>query len=708
MTLYITEKPSQVAALGDALRANQITDYKIVPLAGHLLELFNLKDYGIQKKWHELVSEKTIPFFPIEFKKQIKSDSKYLQNGKEVTYSYKDKFEIVKKEVAEADTIILATDPDNEGATLALEILEDLKALKKVSGMINMSKLDLTSLSKEVVITNKIPYLNMYAAGESRAHFDWLFGMNSTILATVKFGNGNLLNLGGVKLPTIRMVVERDREFETFKEIPFFTVTAKAKKDGKIFNVKIQGENERFDSEAQAQNAINSLKHNSNNYPSGKNIDFVAVVTDYAETQKSKAPGKPFSLTDLQAQANRKFKYTATQTLEISQKLYQDFKIQSYPRTDSNYYAEGEFEGVQATLKSLQTIDHFKNVIDSIDLENLPKRKIFDDTKIEAHTALSPLSSITREVFLDLSQEQKNVFSLVAARYVIQFMQDFKYLEIKGKASADDVNIIFSENITIENGYKSFAKDDEEKEEETAGERTIPTLQKGDSIEIIEDSIEIKKGSTKPRARFKEASLLQAMEKVHRFFDDKEVKEHLGDGGIGTPATRAKILEELKTAKNGDTPYLILNDKGELVSTEKARYLIATLPAEISSPILRANMEEKLNEIVKGNLTKSDYAKEIQEKINYICDIINSVEAKEMTKKSSSSTELKETDKTYRLGDKFIFKTFRDTKITKSNAEKILQGKKVKMKFKSKAGKEYEMLVFLKNDKLEAEFENTK
>ena len=696
-TLYITEKPSQVAALGDALKANNITDYKIVPLAGHFLELFSLQDYGIVGKWHELVEANKIPFFPSKFQKQLKKDSKFVQNGKEITYSYKDKFEIVKKEIETATSIIIATDPDNEGATLALELIEDLKALKKVIGMINMSKLDLASLSKEVKITNKIPYMNMYAAGESRAHFDWLFGMNATILATVKFGNGKLLNLGGVKLPTIRMVVERDREFESFKEIPFFTITAKAKKDEKIFEVKLQGESDKFDSEQKAQNAIDTLKSNN----------LRAQILEYKETNKSKAPNKPYSLTDLQAEANRRYKYTATQTLEIAQKLYQDYKVQSYPRTDSNYYAEGEFLNAKDILTALKQLEFFENAIDLIDFDNLIKRNIFDDSKIEAHTALSPLASITPGAYISLDSKEKNIFNLVSTRYILQFLKDYKYLEIKGKAIADDINVVFSENLTIEKGFKSFANDKEENEQETALNRTIPNLQNGDIIEIIEDSIEIKKGFTKPQPRFKEASLLQAMERVHRFFDDKEIKQHLGESGIGTPATRAKILEELKKSKKDDIPYFILNEKGEIVSTEKARYLISTIPEEISSPILRANMESKLSEIVKGNLSKEAYTEQIKETINTIHNVINSVNAAAMEKssKNTSDTELKETEKTYRLGDKFIFKTFREHKLTKTQAKKLLEGKEIKIKLKSKAGKDYEISVFfVENGKLDSKF----
>jgi DNA topoisomerase-3 len=700
MTLYITEKPSQVQALDLALKANKIEDYKIVSLAGHLLSLFDFKDYGVEGKWNELIELKQVPFFPKNFEKKVKPDSKFMRNGKEVTYSYRDKIDEIKPILISANKIILATDPDNEGVVLALEILEKFNVAKNICGMINMSKLDLSSLKREVLITNRIGWINMFEAGEARAEYDWTFGMNTTIAATVKFGNGNLLNLGGVKLPTLRMVVDRDKEFEIFKEIPYFTILAKARFEEGVFLVKIQAGDERFSSENLAKDLLNKLRKN----------DFKMSVIEFTEVAKTTAPGKPYSLTDLQSVANKRYKLTASQTLELAQKLYQDIKIQSYPRTDSNYYAEGEFELAQDTLKALSSIDSFKSVIDSIDMGNLVKRKIFDDSKIEAHTALSPLASITAEAFLKLGDVERKIFLLVAERYIIQFMQDYKYLEIKGKASDDEILITFGENLALEKGFKSFANDGEYEEEESeTAQRTIPSLQKGDIIEILEDSIEIKQGFTKPRPRFKEASLLQAMEKVHRFFEDKEVKEHLGDGGIGTPATRAKILEELKTAKSGDTPYLELNQKGELVSTEKARFLMSILPDEVTSPLMRAKMERQLKEIIKGENTKKRYIEEVNEFVTHVCELIASSEAKGLEpkvreKQSVNSSDVVETTKTFRLGDKFIFKSFRDKTITKAQAKKILEGGKVKLKLKSKAGKDYEMDVFLRDGKLEGEF----
>jgi DNA topoisomerase-3 len=256
MTLYITEKPSQVEALRDALKkTNMYNGVEIVPLAGHIMQLYDFEDYdkSLSDSWINLVMDKKVPFFPKELKKKIKPKSSFIANGKKITSDYKKKFDDIKDKISRATKIILATDPDNEGATLGLEVIEKCNALSKVQGMINMSKLDITSLSKEVSIMNKLPYMNMYYAGDSRAYFDQTFGINMSIIATVVLGKGNTLQVGGVKLPTIRMVVERDLAFESHKEIPYWTLKAKATYNNQTFDIDIfLKDEEKFDKEEDA------------------------------------------------------------------------------------------------------------------------------------------------------------------------------------------------------------------------------------------------------------------------------------------------------------------------------------------------------------------------------------------------------------------------------------------------------------------------
>jgi DNA topoisomerase-3 len=777
MILYIVEKPSQVKALAGALKEAgiYIKDVTIKPLVGHILALKEFKELNEdfkKKSWNELVRLNRVPFFPnnpysIELKK--------LKNKKV--------FDEVKGAIKEADKIILAPDPDNEGVTLAMEVIEKCNALDKVIGMINMSKLDTYSLSKEVKTINKIPFKNMYAAGQSRALFDMLFGFNATIMATEYLNKGNnLLNIGAVKLPTISMVVRRDEEFEKHKKIPYYVVKAKAKAKDKVFDISFSiRDKDKIETKEMADKLVSVVKENNK-----------FKVYEFKEENKKETPPKPYSLTDLQNEANKKFKFTAKKVLELAQSLYENHKVESYPRTDNNYYSEGEYKEAGNILSSLSSVEQYGKFISKLDLNNLLKRSIFNDDKVTAHTALAPTIQAKLENLKKLNENEKKIFHLVATRYIIQFYPDYEYLGIKGKANYKNIIAEFNEKLPTKAGFKEVTGEYKEKE------RTIPHLDNEDEIEILTDTIEVKEEFTKPKPRFTEATLLKAMEKVYNFFDDEKIKEVLKEAGIGTPATRAAILEDLKKPdKSGEAYFKI--EKNKIISTQKARDLIHSLPDDITSPIVRATFEEKLNLIVDNKFSKDDFYKEAKEyiikacediknrgklrenntaakktglkcplcgaeivekaktfmcengkynpktkkvegcnffivkngkfisfdtdklkdllegkvvendKIKVVLDTTNPYftkgEFKQNNKTNSNSDEVTETPKTYRLGDKYIFKTFRNKKITLNQAKKILNGDKVILSLKSKEGKPYKMNVwYSENGKFESEF----
>jgi len=573
MTLYITEKHSQVAPLKKAL-GNQ-KDIQVTNLVGHIVQLLKPDEYdnGPGKAWASAYKNNKFPFCPDKWVKKMTPDKK-------------DVFNKVKKLIKESDEIILAPDPDNEGVTLAMELVEMTGGLDKVKGMINMSKLDHSSLTKEIKIINKIPYERMYQAGLARSYIDWLTGMNLTSLATVIVGNAfpsdqQPIHFGGVKSPTIRMVVERDLQFESFDNIPFWQIKGIGKCNGKEFpiEVKLEG-NTKFDTEKRAQDILNNL------------ISKKTIVNKYSESNKKTQPPAPYSLTQLQVKANSKYKYKADEVLtKMAQPLYES-GFQSYPRTDCNFYAEGSYEEVSSTLDAV-AIYHsdLKEVINNIKPPFL-KRPIFDDSKVSAHTALSPTSTPPKNISTPLDR----IYKMVAERYVIQFLNDYEYLNIKGSSliniDNEEIEIAFSENVTTNIGWKIIGSKEEE-EDEDSQERSIPKLSKNDELEII--SLDLKKGETKPKPRFKDGSLLTAMENISKIFDDEEVKKFLKGKGIGTVATRANILQEL--IKGG---YFTRDKKGNLISTEKSRKYIDIIPKNMTSPVLRANMEASLTDILDG------------------------------------------------------------------------------------------------------------
>ncbi len=602
MRLYITEKPAQVVALKKVVKGNVL----YAPLAGHILETWSPEDYDKEltlSNWHKATIEGKYPFFPKEFKKRVKPNSSFMMNGKKMTSDYKKKFAEAKEMIEKCSEIVLAADPDNEGVVLAMEVVEACNATKKVIGMINMAKLDPISLAKEIQIIDKIPYKKMNDAGNTRGIFDWLFGMNLSPIATIYLGGGKTIHMGGVKLPTIRMVVERDLAFESFAEIPFWELKGIAR-DPKTkiefpITIKYDGM-DRLDSEEIAKNAA-------------KELSKIVKVSEYKETNKKSAPPKPYSLTDLQVEAGRLYKLNAKSVADIAQKLYANGD-QSYPRTEENYYAEGQYAEIDQTISNLRSIDTFAKV-----KLNVPylKRDIFNDKKLEgkAHTALCP--TLQKANVDGMGDLDRKIYMLVATRYFIQFMEDYQYLNISIKANEGKFEISASENIEVFKGWKELSKGNDD--DEVNAKRTFPTMSKGEDLEIVK--IELKKGFTKPKPRFTEASLLKAMERISTIYDDPQVKEHLGENGIGTPATRATIIEDLKRDKKtskGKTiaiePYLRI-EGGKVISTQKARDIIKLLPDEITSPVLRADLEAMTKSIVYKNADAKEVLKTIEAKI---------------------------------------------------------------------------------------------
>ncbi len=702
MTLYITEKPSQVEALRNALKKQNIDkNIDIIPLAGHILALKDFKDYDLEldKYWSELIEKKLIPYFPESLEKKIKPNSSFIANGKKINVDYGKKFNLIKSKIDTCKQIILATDPDNEGATLGLEVVEMCKALDKVRGMINMSKLDLVSLSKEVEVVDKLPYMKMYYAGDSRAYFDQSFGFNLTIIATDRLGAGKTMHIGGVKLPILNMVTSRDEKFEAHKQIPYFTLKAIATKNMDEFDIEfVNSENDKkdtkFDKKTEVEKLLNIIKTNPQ-----------AKIISYKEEIKAKAPPKPYSLTDLQSDANKKYKYSADRVLKIAQTLYADKKVLSYPRTDCNYYAEAEYENANLILAQLANLEPLKKLVELVNLKKrLLKRETFNDEKITAHTALAPLNTDIS----NLREDEFNIYMLVAKRYIYQFMNDYEYLSINGIGKIKNIEFKFGENIA-----QSYKFDSDKQEIQT---RKIPKLDRDDILNI--DKPKISEGFSKPKPRFNESSLLKAMENISRLYEDEQIKKQLKDKGIGTPSTRANILEELK--KRG---YLKLI-KNSLISTPKARELIRTLPDELSSPILRANMEENLSKILKGTLSKENYFSQVRELITKLSNDILKIDKKTTTKQSFirlgkcpiCKSSVIETGKVYRCeknefkngkqtGCKFmIFKNFRNKDLTTKNIIDLLNLKKVILSLIAKSGNKYKIRLEIKDTKLISNF----
>jgi len=625
--VYLTEKSKQVEALAPVENAkieglnayNKDKSIAIVPLQGHVLINKSPKEYA---KEYDYFSEKEIDKFP----KRLE-----LVPNPNLNAKYKNAIEHLKN----AEEIVIATDFDNEGAAIAMNIIEKAGVADRVVFMLEMGSTHPKELRKAIDNPKDIPYKTMAEAGRVRAWIDFLEGMYLSRALSIYLGNNYAvkLNYGGVKAPLTYIVVERDLSYENHKVSYFWTVKGKAIFNNKEFEIKIKYLTEEidkkgntkkvwstnFETEAEANEAIKAL------------VDKDLKVVSFNKKNSKTNPPQLFELTGLQSEMSQKFKVLPIKSMEIAQQNYDNpVSIQVYPRTEIPYLKSSEYEDVPIILKRLAEHDIVdKSIIDSILSKKIPKRiSVFNDKEVVAHGAIIPTKEGDYKGQLSkLPNLNKNMFDLVSKRYVANFMEDYEYENITGETEIldDKYKVVFSENIPKNAGWKKIY---DSKLEETINNynQDIPgDLTRGDIIHI--KSFSLSKSQTKPKPPFTMASLLIAMDKIASLFPDNEdIKKYLGDSGIGTSATRSKIIEEVMSLEKNDNEPFLIESKNKIRSTEKARNYIGSLPKELVSPIKRALLSKKIKEIEKGNLSYeelvNEYLKETKNNIELIKKIV--------------------------------------------------------------------------------------
>lgn len=644
--VLIAEKPSQIKALRAVLPKGK--HIKIISLAGHVMRLKNSDEYNPKlkdKSWFKQVKDKDLPYIPKKYEQVVKEKP---TTGKFRT-DYPEMFLSVKRATNEADIVISVADPDNEGCALFFNPVEAAGNADKILGQINMSKLDFFSLTEEIKVIDEIPFYTMAQSGAARSEYDWAFGINNTILASVLLGGGQTYHVGGVKSPVIRMVVDRMKHIDTFKPVKYwqFHGTANHKQSGEDFNyiVKVKQDNkeilatqvdiEKFEAElatldreneddkpkiGEIYGSLGKLRWKLNELvkefeSSERDIYSIKMrkkieqaitagmtckVTKFEQKNNlTQNPPLAYSLTDLQADAGNAHNYTPAKTLAVAQKLYEG-QWQSYPRTDNRYYASGEMANIKKIVPNLLGLSSFANV--NIPTPYKVKTGVFNSAKVTAHTGLAP--TVKAMTDKSLSGENKVIFDMVATRYLIQFMDKFEYYKVEMDADIDaEVYLTTFQNIQTKKGWRELYNPANMYGFTFTEQQTLPNMKSGDEIEIL--TIEKDNLATRPKPMFSDFSLLKAMENISRIYPELEGLEK----GIGTPATRASILDALFKSK-----YLI--KKGRIiVASEKAITLTGLLPDEMTNPKLRADMEAKLIEIVEGTLTKADYEKDFKKMV---------------------------------------------------------------------------------------------
>jgi DNA topoisomerase III len=572
MKLVIAEKPSVAKDIAAFLGAKARQDgyfegggYQVTWAFGHLVSLKEPDEYDpALKRW----SLATLPFIPPSFElKLIEKQGVSKQ------------FHQIKKLLESCSEVICATDAGREGELIFRYILSLASCNKP------FQRLWLSSLTDEAIKTafTKLrpghEYDNLYAAARCRSESDWIVGLNATRSFTVKYGRGAILwSVGRVQTPILAMIVQRDDEIRSFTPQPFWELKTSYKKT--LFKCK-KG---RFSSEEEAKKLLDSIK------------DLPFLIRKIDCKQEKLLPPFLYDLTDLQREMNKKKGLSASKTLEVAQSLYEK-KVISYPRTDSKFLVSDMKQEVVQTLQKLST--SFPTEIAALDIKNLAfTARIINDKKVGDHYAIIP----TGKVLQGLSKEEQWVFDAISLRLIAAFYPTC-LKEVKTVEGEVDTTLFLAKGVQVVNPGWTALYGQEKEEEEKEEEQEMPSFIAGESgpHEPL-----IKQGKTEPPRHFTEATLLGAMETAGKLVEDEALKEALKQKGLGTPATRAAMIETL--LKRG----YIERDKKTLTATTLGRYLIAIVQdLHLKSPELTGEWEFKLKEIEQGKLDPKQFMEEI-------------------------------------------------------------------------------------------------
>jgi DNA topoisomerase-3 len=637
---------------------------------GHLLELAEPEDYDPElKKW----SLEQLPLIPPEFTlKPISSGRKQLTTIKRLVQS------------PDVSTVVNACDAGREGELIFRRIYAWCKGQKPVK------RLWLSEATPAAIkeafrrLRDSRELDNLAAAAEARAQADWLVGINATRAFTCR--HNRLLSVGRVQTPTLALVVAREREIRAFKPEPYFEVWATFRKStGETYRGKwFREKQDRLQDKQEAENLT-------------KQISTGGIVEKIEQKEAREQPPQLFNLNDLQKEANKKYGLTAQKTLDAAQALYEKHKLLTYPRTDSRHLTTALVRDTLAgRLEALTGIPDYAGLVP----KNLPQlgKRYVDDSKVSDHHALIPTAS--RPDLSKLSPAEQKVYDLVVRRFLAIFYPDARYAVTRVVTAAGGEKFLSQGRVELDLGWKAVYGRQEEGEAESKDEESQALPQLAESEEVAVQGVEVKAKQTRPPQRYTEATLLAAMENAGRLVEDKEMADTLkAAGGIGTPATRAAIIERLI-----QVGYL-RREKKNLLPTAKGETLIGLVPKEVKSVELTARWEEGLKEIEEGQRDFNEWLEGIK---NFTTEVVRMAREQEATPGAEPDREVlgrcplcgrevMEYPKSYscsgyKEGCKFaIWKEIAGKKITANQAKELLQrGKTGVIKgFKSKTGKKF-------------------
>ena len=553
MKVILTEKPSVAKDIAKALGSYtqgkdhiRAGEYVIVWAVGHLLEI---DDSVAPEKW----DLESLPIFPEKFLYKVRNPH----------------FFAVKRILSQAKEVIVATDAGREGELIARLILlhSGWKAWDRTYRLWTSKALTPEVVRKELRALKPIrEFDSLFWSAIARQHADWLVGINLTRAVSLKAGNG-VWSVGRVQTPTLALIVKRTIERENFKPQPYFVIKGVFSKDGRVYEgLLVFKEKEERLSEEKAKEIVRELEKEGTG----------VVVVLQGEKKREYAPPL-FSLTSLQRAANEKFGWSASKTLAVAQRLYEELKCISYPRTDAQHLSEENKELVKEVLRKLGREDLVENV------EKVGKR-VFDDSKLTDHHAIIPLDRLPRSA----DENDRKLYELIKNRFFAVFMPPFEYLSLKVITKLGRYEFVSYGRKVLALGWRKV-----EPLEETQPDLSF--LRKGDRVK--KEKVIAQKKFTEPPPAYTEGSLLKEMERL----------------SLGTPATRASIIETLK-----ERGYVFLKGKS-LIASEKGKALIKFLEGrKIIQPEMTSEWEKKLESIYTQRLGKKGYEEFLEGIKNFV------------------------------------------------------------------------------------------
>ena len=576
-TLVLAEKPSVGRDLAKVLKCNQNkgsyiegNKYIVTWAMGHLVGLLDPEGYDDKYKQWKM---ETLPMLPKYMKLTVLK-----KTGKQYNEVKK---QLLRKDVSD---IVIATDSGREGELVARWILEKSGVKKPLKRLWISSQTNKAILEGFKNLKDAKEYDNLYKAAVCRAEADWLVGLNVTRALTCKYNAQ--LSAGRVQSPTLAMIVNREEEIRNFKPVDYWTLNAEGNGFALTW-VSNKGNNSTFKEEV-ADSILNKCK--------GQNGE----VTEVKKTTKKKYSPALYDLTELQRDANKIWGYSAKQTLNIMQRLYENHKVLTYPRTDSRYVTSDIVATIPERLKAV-SFGEYRAAAESLLKSGVKANKNYvDNSKVSDHHAIIPTEE--KGSLANLSTEEKHIYDLVVKRFLSVLMPAYEYEQTTVVVNIAGETFTAKGNITKSKGWKRLyynLKDEEDSQE-------LPELKSGDKITVA--SVNKVKKQTTPPARFNEATLLSAMESPQKYVNlGKDAAKTLNEtGGLGTVATRADIIEKLFNS-------FVIEKKGkDIYPTSKGKQLIALVPEDLKSPLLTAKWESQLDNIAKGKANDKKFVADMK------------------------------------------------------------------------------------------------